>query len=159
CYYFFFFQAEDGIRDFHVTGVQTCALPIYRWRPDPLDHVRCSVHDGCLSAAPVPGGGRQRAVLPWRDLVADRGCRGDGLHVPGSIPPRLPPVRFPDEESQPEGLRQRHASLTGTVRFEELLMKVRTSVKKLCRNCKIVRRDGVVRVICKAEPRHKQRQG
>src|SRR5690606_40191659 len=24
----FFFQAEDGIRDFHVTGVQTCALPI-----------------------------------------------------------------------------------------------------------------------------------
>src|SRR5690606_40788284 len=29
----FFFQAEDGIRDFHVTGVQTCALPIlYRER-------------------------------------------------------------------------------------------------------------------------------
>src|SRR5207302_2911968 len=28
----FFFQAEDGIRDFHVTGVQTCALPI-SWRP------------------------------------------------------------------------------------------------------------------------------
>src|SRR5690606_40005158 len=26
----FFFQAEDGIRDFHVTGVQTCALPILR---------------------------------------------------------------------------------------------------------------------------------
>src|SRR5436309_4836361 len=26
----FFFQAEDGIRDFHVTGVQTCALPIWR---------------------------------------------------------------------------------------------------------------------------------
>src|SRR5690606_7554893 len=30
----FFFQAEDGIRDFHVTGVQTCALPILlRWAP------------------------------------------------------------------------------------------------------------------------------
>src|SRR5690606_40531104 len=32
-----FFQAEDGIRAFHVTGVQTCALPIYRLggpRPD-----------------------------------------------------------------------------------------------------------------------------
>src|SRR5436309_1278574 len=26
--FIFFFQAEDGIRDFHVTGVQTCALPI-----------------------------------------------------------------------------------------------------------------------------------
>src|SRR3712207_7027623 len=28
CYCFFFFQAEDGIRDIGVTGVQTCALPI-----------------------------------------------------------------------------------------------------------------------------------
>src|SRR5690606_40023558 len=28
----FFFQAEDGIRDFHVTGVQTCALPIWLFR-------------------------------------------------------------------------------------------------------------------------------
>src|SRR5690606_41047540 len=28
----FFFQAEDGIRDFHVTGVHTCALPIFRCR-------------------------------------------------------------------------------------------------------------------------------
>src|SRR5439155_10716787 len=28
CLFFFFFQAEDGIRDGHVTGVQTCALPI-----------------------------------------------------------------------------------------------------------------------------------
>src|SRR5439155_15819290 len=27
--FFFFFQAEDGIRDGHVTGVQTCALPIF----------------------------------------------------------------------------------------------------------------------------------
>src|SRR5207302_4291709 len=34
-FFFFFFQAEDGIRDFHVTGVQTCALPILtpEWRP------------------------------------------------------------------------------------------------------------------------------
>src|SRR2546430_4708061 len=29
CYLFFFFQAEDGIRDLTVTGVQTCALPIF----------------------------------------------------------------------------------------------------------------------------------
>src|SRR5207253_1640618 len=29
CGSFFFFQAEDGIRDGHVTGVQTCALPIF----------------------------------------------------------------------------------------------------------------------------------
>src|SRR5436309_10682457 len=31
---FFFFQAEDGIRDFHVTGVQTCALPILALKTD-----------------------------------------------------------------------------------------------------------------------------
>ncbi len=37
-------------------------------------------------------------------------------------------------------------------------MKVRASVKRICRNCKIIRRKGVVRVICK-ETRHKQRQG
>ncbi|MDG2175141.1 MAG: 50S ribosomal protein L36 [Gammaproteobacteria bacterium] len=37
-------------------------------------------------------------------------------------------------------------------------MKVRASVKKICRNCKIIKRGGVLRVICK-EPRHKQRQG
>src|SRR5256885_1426190 len=29
CSILFFFQAEDGIRDYKVTGVQTCALPIY----------------------------------------------------------------------------------------------------------------------------------
>ena len=38
-------------------------------------------------------------------------------------------------------------------------MKVRTSVKKMCVDCRIVRRDRVVRVICKKNPRHKQRQG
>jgi large subunit ribosomal protein L36 len=37
-------------------------------------------------------------------------------------------------------------------------MKVLASVKKICRNCKIIRRHGVVRVIC-TDPRHKQRQG
>src|SRR5437762_7105868 len=31
--FLFFFQAEDGIRDTSVTGVQTCALPIYCWQP------------------------------------------------------------------------------------------------------------------------------
>ncbi|MCA9740029.1 MAG: 50S ribosomal protein L36 [Deferribacteres bacterium] len=37
-------------------------------------------------------------------------------------------------------------------------MKVRSSVKKICDNCKIIRRKGKVMVICK-NPRHKQRQG
>ncbi len=38
-------------------------------------------------------------------------------------------------------------------------MKVQASVKKVCRNCKIVRRKGVIRVICSSDQRHKQRQG
>ncbi|GLX87175.1 50S ribosomal protein L36 2 [Thalassotalea loyana] len=38
-------------------------------------------------------------------------------------------------------------------------MKVRASVKKICRNCKVVKRAGVVRVICSSDPKHKQRQG
>jgi large subunit ribosomal protein L36 len=32
-------------------------------------------------------------------------------------------------------------------------------VKRICRNCKIIKRKGVVRVICSKDPRHKQRQG
>ncbi|MBL1262175.1 50S ribosomal protein L36 [Candidatus Methylomicrobium oryzae] len=37
-------------------------------------------------------------------------------------------------------------------------MKVRASVKAICRKCKIVKRNGVVRVICE-DGNHKQRQG
>jgi large subunit ribosomal protein L36 len=38
-------------------------------------------------------------------------------------------------------------------------MKVQASVKKICDSCKVIRRGGVVRVICSSNPRHKQRQG
>lgn len=38
-------------------------------------------------------------------------------------------------------------------------MKVRASVKKICDKCKVVKRKGVVRIICSADPKHKQRQG
>ena len=37
-------------------------------------------------------------------------------------------------------------------------MKVMASVKKICRNCKVIRRGRVVLIIC-TDPRHKQRQG
>lgn len=37
-------------------------------------------------------------------------------------------------------------------------MKVRASVKKMCEKCKVIRRKGVVRVICSTK-KHKQRQG
>jgi large subunit ribosomal protein L36 len=38
-------------------------------------------------------------------------------------------------------------------------MKVRTSVKKICKDCRIIKRNGVVRVICDRNAKHKQRQG
>jgi large subunit ribosomal protein L36 len=38
-------------------------------------------------------------------------------------------------------------------------VKVRSSVKPICEHCKVVRRRGTVRVICKRTPKHKQRQG
>lgn len=37
-------------------------------------------------------------------------------------------------------------------------MKVRSSVRKICDNCKLIWRGGVLRVIC-SNPKHKQRQG
>src|SRR5438874_11419452 len=41
---FFFFQAEDGIRDLYVTGVQTCALPISIPPPDAVVHMAAESH-------------------------------------------------------------------------------------------------------------------
>lgn len=37
-------------------------------------------------------------------------------------------------------------------------MKVRASVKRMCKDCKIIKRKGVIRVICEL-PKHKQKQG
>ena len=42
---------------------------------------------------------------------------------------------------------------------EASVMKVRASVKKICDKCKVIKRKGIVRIICPANPRHKQRQG
>jgi len=38
-------------------------------------------------------------------------------------------------------------------------MKVRPSVKPICEKCKIIKRKGHVMVICKTNPKHKQKQG
>src|SRR2546430_8392002 len=69
-YFFFFFQAEDGIRDLTVTGVQTCALPIwFRARTE-----RSAWRSG------IP---RMPAV--WRSLITWGVCCG----VVGSSPPSV----------------------------------------------------------------------
>src|SRR3989454_5463529 len=51
--FFFFFQAEDGIRDYKVTGVQTCALPIYAPR-----RVECAEHGVVVEQIPWSDGKR-----------------------------------------------------------------------------------------------------
>src|SRR5690349_22642457 len=58
-FFFFFFQAEDGIRDLYVTGVQTCALPIWRGSAAPA-FFRCAASGSPLrprreSPAPAQG--------------------------------------------------------------------------------------------------------
>jgi large subunit ribosomal protein L36 len=50
-----------------------------------------------------------------------------------------------------------HACAGGLSR-EGAVMKVRASVRRICENCKIVRRKGIVRVIC-SNTKHKQKQG
>ena len=42
---------------------------------------------------------------------------------------------------------------------EGLTMKVRASVKLRCEYCKVIRRDGVVMIICSKNPKHNQKQG
>ncbi|WP_029906045.1 50S ribosomal protein L36 [Mycoplasmopsis opalescens] len=37
-------------------------------------------------------------------------------------------------------------------------MKVRASVKKMCKDCRVIKRKGIIRIICSI-PKHKQRQG
>mmetsp|Transcript_9322 Transcript_9322/g.15176 ORF Transcript_9322/g.15176 Transcript_9322/m.15176 type:complete len:100 (+) Transcript_9322:110-409(+) len=38
-------------------------------------------------------------------------------------------------------------------------MKVRSAIKRLCKDCQIVKRKGTVYIVCKTNPKHKQRQG
>src|SRR5690606_73043 len=59
----FFFQAEDGIRDFHVTGVQTCALPIFS--PAKLTLLERTLDPALLDAAGAD------LVILHRDYVGD----------------------------------------------------------------------------------------
>src|SRR5690606_39782468 len=60
CRHCFFFQAEDGIRDFHVTGVQTCALPIFsslviplQSKAKPLGNTSFAILSTALIASPL----------------------------------------------------------------------------------------------------------
>src|SRR2546426_10988350 len=64
-FFFFFFQAEDGIRDYKVTGVQTCALPIY-----PLALVAFGVWRKVSGPLPDHGSGHDAEQLAHADWEA-----------------------------------------------------------------------------------------
>src|SRR5690625_6280294 len=86
---YFFFQAEDGIRDGHVTGVQTCALPICKcsflpeereWLQEVLDW---GFTDTFRALTP-----ETEAIYSWFDYRS-RGCEGDprrGLRIDLVLP-------------------------------------------------------------------------
>src|SRR2546430_4830827 len=81
-FFFFFFQAEDGIRDLTVTGVQTCALPIFGRSRSGADrkagHERSSRPDVRVLRALLEPGRRHQAVR-------DRSGRGDHLRDRKSV--------------------------------------------------------------------------
>src|SRR5437868_15528400 len=75
----FFFQAEDGIRDRNVTGVQTCALPI--WKPQVFEHRNANAMEiapkriGELATALVNGNRSEERRV-------GKECRAGGGSVP-----------------------------------------------------------------------------
>src|SRR5690606_40743480 len=95
-----FFQADDGIRDFHVTGVQTCALPIF-------------VETKSIQDGPVAGGFYDDGqVGSWnRDVDAGGGRRGADRALPEQFgttadhEPHVGPV-FKERKSVVQGKRE-----------------------------------------------------
>src|SRR5256885_10676767 len=81
--YLFFFQAEDGIRDYKVTGVQTCALPIC----GPGSHRR-PYNPGCAAAGEFPRTG------------ARAGCRRGRTGVRPAAPGAGAPPRSEEHTSE-----------------------------------------------------------
>src|SRR5256885_11253428 len=101
---FFFFQAEDGIRDYKVTGVQTCALPI-------CSNPGGATLSGTLLVAAVGGVASfgdlsLNRTAPGYTLTASGGGPGPGPSTPLRITPGPDPARrppHPPHPSTPEG--------------------------------------------------------
>src|SRR5260221_3797885 len=82
---FFFFQAEDGIRDHCVTGVQTCALPIYG-----------HAEDFQRALGLLAGEGVETAVVPDLPVEGDGGVLLAGVR---SLPGGRDVAKHPDRKS------------------------------------------------------------
>src|SRR5882762_3771877 len=101
-YFFFFFQAEDGIRDSSVTGVQTCALPISRpGRRRRWPRLRSEgIAPRVLAEIDDPPAARADATAPDEsgsghlqrsDMNATYEARHSSRASPGTLPPWLGP--------------------------------------------------------------------
>src|SRR5690625_5691225 len=71
---FFFFQAEDGIRDGHVTGVQTCALPISGWNVNNESFMKPLTDNGIINNLKIRFsygkiGNENVAPYLWEEIV------------------------------------------------------------------------------------------
>src|SRR5256885_2449654 len=70
----FFFQAEDGIRDYKVTGVQTCALPIFPGDGEIIEGI-ASVDESAITGESAPvireSGGDRSAVTGGTRVLSD----------------------------------------------------------------------------------------
>src|SRR2546422_1138315 len=108
-FFFFFFQAEDGIRDVAVTGVQTCALPIsplaghLRLKPAPRSPLQQSERHDARRPSRARPPRPHAAALAREPLLSPRRHHGGDLWRAGALaepPPRLhraalPPPRPP----------------------------------------------------------------
>src|SRR2546426_12272176 len=109
--FFFFFQAEDGIRDYKVTGVQTCALPISLRYPERTTVSVKSLRDYYRPRRSLPSGVGVRAetrALPVERVIGDRPAvpEAEPQRMPGSAPmPRQSPVSPPRWPPSPSSLR------------------------------------------------------
>src|SRR2546430_6740222 len=119
---FFFFQAEDGIRDLTVTGVQTCALPIYPVRRSHRHRARALMRAFFVLAL----------LVPVR-LAAQQGNEGNAVEgaarlrvvtatVPISLDGRLDGPAWANADSITD-FRQREPS-SGTPASERTVVKV-----------------------------------
>src|SRR5215831_1082028 len=112
-----------------------------------------------IIAARAPASGARRwsgsRTSAKRVVPGRAGERGEG---PRS---RCRPSRHPLRQARgrrPGGGRALGERPVARKDTEHREMKVRPSVKKICSKCKVIKREGVVRVLC-SNPKHKQRQG
>src|SRR5256885_1462805 len=105
----FFFQAEDGIRDYKVTGVQTCALPISRHGAAGLRLLGCPLKGGLVESGHLASHLELHARDRGRPAHHLQRAGGVGLHARGRL------------ASLFEARRQRHAEAGGVGRRDQLL--------------------------------------